>query len=79
MGGAAHARPMPTIRVTAIEGHSEEQVKEFMDRVTALAVEVLGAQREGVIVHFEELSPARYMRGGVTIAERRAQATQQRK
>jgi len=67
---------MPTIRVTAIEGHTEAQVKEFMDRVTTLAMEVLGAQKEGVIVHFEELPATRYMRGGMTIAERRAQAQQ---
>ncbi|HWG89321.1 MAG TPA: tautomerase family protein [Candidatus Thermoplasmatota archaeon] len=65
---------MPTIRVTAIEGHSEQQVKEFMDRITDLTVEVLGAAREGVIIHFEEIPANRYMRGGMTIAERRAAA-----
>lgn len=65
---------MPTIRVTAIEGHSDEQVREFMSGVTRLAVDVLGAKEEGVIVHFEMLPAGHYMRGGLTIAERRGGA-----
>lgn len=63
---------MPTIRVTAIEGHTDEQIRLFMAEVTRLAVDVLNAKEEGVIVHFEMLPPTRYMRGGRTIAERRA-------
>ena len=64
---------MPTIRVTAIEGHTDEQARAFMEGVTRLAVDVLGAKEEGVIVHFEMLPATRYMRGGKTIAERRRQ------
>lgn len=70
----AFAQPMPTIRVTAVEGHTEEQIRAFMDGVTKLAVDVLHAKEEGVIVHFELIPPAHYMRGGKTIAERKAEA-----
>lgn len=62
---------MPTIRVTSVEGHTDAQVRSFMEKVTQLAVDELGAKREGVIVHFEMLPADRYMRGGSTIAELR--------
>lgn len=65
---------MPTIRVTAIEGHSDEEIRRFMVGVTRLCVDVLRAKEEGVIVHFEMLRAEQYMRGGKTIAERRRQA-----
>jgi 4-oxalocrotonate tautomerase family enzyme len=64
---------MPTIRVTAVEGHSEDQIRAFMAGVTRLAVDVLKAKEEGVIVHFEMLPTHQYMRGGLTIEERRKQ------
>lgn len=63
---------MPTIRVTAVEGHTEEEIRAFMDGVTKLAMDVLKAKEEGVIVHFEMLPATQYMRGGVSIAKRRA-------
>lgn len=63
---------MPTIRVTAVEGHSPEQIREFCLGVTKLCEKILGAQEEGVIVHFEMLPQTSYMRGGKTVAERRA-------
>lgn len=62
---------MPTIRVTAVDGHTDDQIRAFMDSVTKLAMETLGAAEEGVIVHFEMLPARHYMRGGKTIAERR--------
>ena len=64
---------MPTIRVTAVEGHTEDQIRAFMAGVTRLAVDVLKAKEEGVIVHFEMLPAGQYMRGGLTIEERRKQ------
>lgn len=63
---------MPTVRVTAVHGHSEEEIRAFCLGVTKLCEEVLGAKEEGVIVHFEMLPPTSYMRGGKTVAERRA-------
>lgn len=65
---------MPTIRVTAVHGHTDEQIRAFMDGVTRLAQDILGAKEEGVIVHFEMLHPEHYMRGGKTVADRRRQA-----
>lgn len=62
---------MPTIRLTAVEGHTEEQLRAFMDGATRLAMETLGAAKEGVIVHVELLPAQHYMRGGLSIAERR--------
>lgn len=62
---------MPTIRVTIVDGQSEEEIRAFMDGVTKLAVDVLKAKEEGVIVHVEVLRPNHYMRGGKTVAERR--------
>lgn len=70
-GPRALAPPMPTIRLTVVEGHPEEQLRAFMDGVTKLAVDVLHAKTEGVIVHVEVLPPHRYMRAGKTIAEHR--------
>lgn len=66
---------MPTIRVLAIDGHTDEQIRAFMAGVTKLAVDVLHAKEEGVIVHFEMIPPQHYMRGGLTIAERRGGTT----
>ncbi|MFA5860882.1 MAG: tautomerase family protein [Candidatus Thermoplasmatota archaeon] len=63
---------MPTIRVTIVDGQSEEEIRAFMDGVTKLAVDVLKAKEEGVIVHVEVLRPGHYMRGGATVAQRRA-------
>lgn len=60
---------VPTIRVTAIEGHTDEEIRAFMAGVTRLAVDVLKAKEEGVIVHFETLPATRYMRAGRTVAE----------
>ena len=65
------ARGVPTIRVTAVDGHTEEQIRAFLDGVTRLAVDVLKAKEEGVIVHFETIPARHYMRGGKTIEERR--------
>jgi 4-oxalocrotonate tautomerase family enzyme len=62
---------MPTIHVTAVEGHTDEQIRAFMVGVTKLAVDILHAKEEGVIVHVELVPEAHYMRGGLTIAERR--------
>lgn len=64
---------MPTIRLTATDTHTEEELRAFMDGVTRLTMETLGSPREGVIVHVEVLPATRYMRGGATIAERRRQ------
>ena len=65
---------MPTIRLTSIDTHTDQQIQAFMDGVTRLAMETLGASEEAVIVHVEELPATRYMRGGQTIADRRAAA-----
>jgi 4-oxalocrotonate tautomerase family enzyme len=65
---------MPTVRLTVVEGHTPEQLRRFMDGVTRLAIETLGAQEEGVIVHVEELRGELYMRGGKSVAERRRAA-----
>lgn len=63
---------MPTIRLTIVEGQSEDEIRRFMDGATRLAIETLGAKEEGVIVHVEVLPGSHYMRGGKTVAERRA-------
>ncbi|MHB8586207.1 MAG: tautomerase family protein [Thermoplasmatota archaeon] len=66
---------MPTITVTAVEGHTEAQIQAFLAGVTKLAVRELGAAEEGVIVHVHLLPAGHYMRGGKTIAERRGAST----
>lgn len=63
---------MPTIRLTVVDGHTEQEIRAFMDGVTRLAMETLNAKEEGVIVHVETLQASHYMRGGKTVAERRA-------
>lgn len=62
---------MPMIRLTGVEGHTDEQIQAFMEGATRLAVETLGASEEAVIVQVELLPAERYMRAGKTIAERR--------
>ncbi len=64
---------MPTIRLTSVEGHTEEQLQAFMAGATKLAQETLGASEEAVIVHVEVLPAHHYMRGGQTIEARRSQ------
>lgn len=66
---------MPTIRLTAVESHTPEQLRAFMEGATKLAMQTLGAQEEGVIVHVELLPATLYMRGGKTIAQRRGNDT----
>ncbi len=63
---------MPTIRLTATDTHTEEQIQAFLRGATRLAMETLGAKEEGIIVHVEILPAGHYMRAGKTIAERRA-------
>lgn len=62
---------MPTIRLTVVDGHTEDELRRFMDGATKLAIETLGAKEEGVIVHVEVLRASHYMRGRKTVAERR--------
>jgi phenylpyruvate tautomerase PptA (4-oxalocrotonate tautomerase family) len=38
---------MPTLAVTAVEGHTDAQIQAFLKGVTALAVKELGAAGEG--------------------------------
>jgi 4-oxalocrotonate tautomerase family enzyme len=63
---------MPTIRLTSIDTHTDDQIQAFMEGVTRLAQETLGASEEAVIVHVEMLPATRYMRGGLTVAARRS-------
>ena len=64
-------RAMPTVHVALVEGHDEARIQTFMAKVTDLCVETLGSPREGVIVVVDVVPAQHYMRGGVTIAERR--------
>ncbi len=65
---------MPTIRLTTVSGTTDEQIEAFMAGAHELAQRTLGASEEAVIVQVEVLPAERYMRGGKTIAERRAAA-----
>jgi phenylpyruvate tautomerase PptA (4-oxalocrotonate tautomerase family) len=49
---------MPTITVEMLKGRTPEQLQEFTDRATDLAVDVLKAARDKVKVRFVENEPS---------------------
>jgi|GEM_PF-2763405 len=48
---------MPTITVRLLAGRTEEQKRDFTDRVREAAVETLGARAEKVKVEFHDEEP----------------------
>ncbi|HJQ03545.1 MAG TPA: tautomerase family protein [Jatrophihabitans sp.] len=60
---------MPFITVLAIRGRSVEQRRAFAAEVTKLAVDCFGARPEEVRVHFVEMDPSEFARGGQLMSD----------
>ena len=56
---------MPLIQVDMFEGRSDEQVKIFMEALTATTCRVLGCNAKDVSIICRELPPSRWATGGV--------------
>lgn len=55
---------MPVIRVTLIEGYSDETRRRLAKALTNTVRAIVAAPLDGITVTIEELKPANYMRGG---------------
>ncbi|GAA4546347.1 tautomerase family protein [Pseudonocardia xishanensis] len=65
---------MPLIHVQLVDGPTAEQRREFLAAVTDAACTHLGVARQSVRVWLTPIAADDFMAGGVTAAERRAEA-----
>ncbi|MFC5744279.1 tautomerase family protein [Actinomadura rugatobispora] len=65
---------MPIIDVSLLAGRSEGDLRRLMRALHETTVEVLGAPPESVRVLIREIPPAHWSSGGVTMAEKAADA-----
>lgn len=56
---------MPYITVKMLEGRTEEQKKNLVEKVTEAVVETTGASKEKVVIFIDEMSPNNYGIAGV--------------
>ncbi len=56
---------MPYITVKMLEGRTEEQKKNLVEKVTEAVVETTGAPKEKVVIFIDEMSPNNYGIAGV--------------
>ena len=61
---------MPMVQITMLQGRTAEQKRNIAKRVTDALVEEAGAQREGIIVAFHEVSKESYASGGELMADK---------
>jgi 4-oxalocrotonate tautomerase len=66
---------MPIVRIDLMEGRSPDRKADLIRRVTEAVVAALQVQPEQVRVLLVEVSPEHWAVGGVSVAERTAQAT----
>ena len=65
---------MPLIQATIMEGRTQEQKEAFYQGVTQVVVETLNVRPEQVRVVLNEVPKAHWAIGGVSVAERDANA-----
>jgi len=56
---------MPYITVKMLEGRTEEQKKNLVEKVTDAIVETTGVPKEKVVIFIDEMSPNHYGIAGV--------------
>jgi len=61
---------MPMIQVTMLTGRTVDQKRKLAQRLTDAMVEEAAAQREAVVVTFQEISKDSYASGGVLVADK---------
>jgi 4-oxalocrotonate tautomerase len=62
---------MPLVQITMLSGRTVEQKRKLAQRITDVMVEEARAQREAVVVTFQEVSKESYASGGVLIADKK--------
>ncbi len=67
---------MPIIEVTLVEGREPARLRDLITRLTDAAVEAVDAPRDSVRVILREVPPTHFAAGDVTIAERRADSSE---
>jgi len=61
---------MPLVQITMLTGRTVEQKRKLAQRITDVMVEEAGANREAIVVAFNEVSKESYASGGVLIADK---------
>jgi 4-oxalocrotonate tautomerase len=62
---------MPLVQITMLSGRTIEQKRKLAQRITDVMVEEARAQREAVVVTFQEVSKESYASGGVLVADKK--------
>jgi 4-oxalocrotonate tautomerase len=62
---------MPLVQITMLSGRTVEQKRKLAQRITDVMVEEARAQREAVVVTFQEVPKESYASGGVLIADKK--------
>ncbi|MCZ0702547.1 4-oxalocrotonate tautomerase [Natronobacillus azotifigens] len=60
---------MPYVTVKLLEGRTEEQKKNLVEKVTDAVVETTGASKEKVVVFIEDMSKNHYAVGGKRLSD----------
>jgi 4-oxalocrotonate tautomerase len=62
---------MPLVQITMLSGRTIEQKRKLAQRITDVMVEEARAQREAVVVTFQEVSKESYASGGVLVVDKK--------
>lgn len=63
---------MPLINISLAQGRSEEQLRDLIHEVTEATVHAIDAPKENVRVIINQVPPAHWAAGDVTLEERKA-------
>jgi 4-oxalocrotonate tautomerase len=61
---------MPLVQITMLTGRTVDQKRKLAQRITDVMVEEARAQREAVVVVFNEVSKESYASAGVLVADK---------
>jgi 4-oxalocrotonate tautomerase len=62
---------MPLVQITMLSGRTVEQKRRLAQRITDVMMEEARAQREAIVVTFQEVSKESYASGGVLVADKK--------
>jgi 4-oxalocrotonate tautomerase len=61
---------MPLVQITMLTGRTVDQKRKLAQRITDVMVEEAKAQREAVVVVFNEVPKESYASGGILVADK---------
>jgi len=61
---------MPLVQITMLTGRTVDQKRKLAERITDVMVEEARAQREAVVVVFNEVSKESYASAGLLVADK---------